>query len=179
MVARRQQLCVAEILSHSLSHSSPLPCLGTVAFTSHVYHAWVHVNCARDHLFKWTQAQSVKHARAWNACVHTNQMNWILGSSVLGSGPGPLVWNHPKNHTSSVISLHKVQWFSHIALTSNITSLLNSLCMITDRCRVTRQLVPYPTHCIVGLLTENHWNAIKFIIFVPLGEFSVMHKINK
>lgn len=32
---------------------------------------------------------------AWIGCVHTNQIDWTLGSSILGSRRRPLLWKHP------------------------------------------------------------------------------------
>ncbi len=68
-------LCACKLtglLSYSQSHSSPLPCLGMAASTSHAY-------CAQYELCA-TQTWFVKLAQARNACVHTNKMNWTLKS---------------------------------------------------------------------------------------------------
>lgn len=63
-------------------------------------------------------------ARAQNCCVHTNQMNRTLGSGVLGSVPGLLVWK-----TSSFRSV--IQWAPLQGYTSVVMPAVPPLCLPT------------------------------------------------
>lgn len=69
----------------STEDAQQLICLGTVPSTL----LWTVP--VLDHLFNQAPAWLGKHVQARDGCVHTNQPNWTLGSSVLGSGHGPIM----------------------------------------------------------------------------------------
>lgn len=48
-----------------------------------------------DHLCKWTPARIDKLWQDTIHRLHTNQTKWTLGSAVLGSRPGSLMWKPP------------------------------------------------------------------------------------
>ncbi len=83
MVARRQQLCVVKktgMLSETITLFFGHGCFqisnrAVYHAVNRAYRVRVHMNRAGDHPFKRTQARFVKHVRAHNTCVHTNQMN--------------------------------------------------------------------------------------------------------
>lgn len=67
-------------------HLTSIHCLGTVASTPPpADRVLAHIITS---FFKRARGRFVKQARAHNSCVHTTQINWTLGSSVLGFGPG-------------------------------------------------------------------------------------------
>ncbi len=77
------------MLSYSLSHSSPLPCFGTVAFTSLAYRAWVHVNRAET-TFSSKLRHGLRNMPKHGTLVFT-LVKWtgLWGQACSDLGPGP------------------------------------------------------------------------------------------
>lgn len=70
----------------AVQHLTSIRCLDAVASTpAPADGALAHIITT---FFKRARGRFVKHARACDSCVHTTQINWTLGSTALGFGPG-------------------------------------------------------------------------------------------